>query len=195
MRQIQPRNNDSSRNYKEKKERDPRAIWLALDEAALLSIPTLTRMWALKGIQPIIPMHFGKKERKTLFGAVNLKTGNLVGQVVDMGNAQTFQEFLDCIRARYQRGHLAIILDNVRFHHAKVIAAYLKHYPRISFLFLPPYYPNLNPQEMVWQIMRRSVTHCMYYQTFTHEVAAARRFFKNTCIEIKNNPTSLIVRR
>ena len=166
-----------------------------MDEAALLSMPTMTRMWALKGNQPMIPMRFGKKERKTLFGAVNLKRGNLIGQIADTGNAATFQKFLDAIRARYPRGHIVIILDNVRFHHAKIIHAYLKHHPRISFLFLPPYYPSMNPQEMVWQIMRRTVTHCTYYPTFAREVHAARRFFRNHIIEIKNNPTSLIVRK
>ena len=140
-------------------------------------------------------MHFGRKERKTLFGAVNLKTGNLTGQIADTGNAATFQKFLDAVRARYPRGHIVVILDNVRFHHARAIQKYLKRYQRITFLFLPPYYPNLNPQEMVWQIMRRDVTHSVYYPTFAQEVVAARRFFRNRIIEIKNNPTSLIVRR
>jgi putative transposase len=166
-----------------------------MDEAALLSIPTLTRMWALKGVQPIVPQRYGTQERKTLFGAVNLKTGNLVGHIADTGNAKTFQRFLEAVRRRYPRGRVVIILDNVRFHHAKVIARYLEGYPRISFLFLPPYHPQLNPQEMVWQIMRRNVTHCAYYATFAKEVAAAKRFFKNTIVEIKNSPTSLIVRK
>ena len=165
-----------------------------MDEAALLSMPTLTRMWALKGKQPMIPMYFGKRERKTLFGAVNLTKGNLTGQIADTGNATTFQEFLDAVRARYPRGRIILILDNVRFHHAKTIQTYLHRHKRITFLFLPPYYPKLNPQEMVWQIMRRDVTHCAYYPTFMKEVQAAKQFFRNRVIEIKNNPTSLIVR-
>lgn len=172
----------------------PHALWLAMDEAALLSIPTLTRMWALKGRQPIIPQRCGKRERKTLFGAVNLKNGRLLGQIADTGNARTFQRFLEVIYRRYPRGQVVIILDNIRFHHTKIIVRYLKSHPRISFLFLPPYHPRLNPQEMVWQIMRRNVTHCAYYTTFAKELIAAKRFFKNTIIEIKNSPTSLIVR-
>lgn len=171
------------------------AIWLAMDEAALLSIPTLTRMWALKGIQPIIPQRYGKQERKTLFGAVNLANGKLLGQIADTGNAKTFQRFLQTIRRQYPRGRVVIILDNVRFHHAKIIQCYLENYPRISFLFLPPYHPQLNPQEMVWQIMRRSVTHCTYYETFGEEIAAAKQFFKKAIVEIKNSPTSLILRK
>lgn len=166
-----------------------------MDEAALLSVPTLTRMWALKGIQPVIPQRYGTRERKTLFGAVNLTNGRLLGQIADTGNAKTFQIFLEGIRKQYPRGPVVIILDNVRFHHARVIVRYLRGYPRISFLFLPPYHPQLNPQEMVWQIMRRRVTHCMYYATFAKEVAAAKQFFKNTIVEVKNSLTSFIIRK
>lgn len=165
-----------------------------MDEAALLSVPTITRQWALKGSQPIIPMRFAAKERKTLFGAVNLKNGRLSGQIADTGNAATFRIFLGAIRAQYRKGVIVIILDNVRFHHAKAIGKYLKRYPRMEFLFLPPYHPKLNPQEMVWQILRRNVTHNTYYPTFAKEVAAAKRFFRKTIIEIKNAPPSLIVR-
>lgn len=172
----------------------PDAVFLAEDEAALLSVPTITRMWALKGIQPIIPVRFGIKERRTLFGAVNLKNGILTGDIAATGNTVTFQTFLSAIRKRYPRGHIIMILDNVRFHHAKAIQKNLNRYPRLSFLFLPPYYPKLNPQEMVWQILRRNVTHNTYYPTFTKEIAAAKRFFKNAIIDIKNTPTSLIIR-
>lgn len=151
-------------------------------------------MWAIKGVQPIIPMRFGTRERRTLFGAINLKSGVLTGQISDTGNTETFRSFLATIRNHYPRGPIIMILDNVRFHHAKTIRKHLKRYPRLSFLFLPPYHPKLNPQEMVWQILRRNVTHNTYYPTFAKEVAAAKRFFKKTIIDIKNSPTSLIVR-
>ena len=151
-------------------------------------------MWALKGAQPIIPMRFGTKERRTLFGAVNLRNGILTGHIAYTGNTQTFRTFLSTIRHRYPRGPVIMILDNVRFHHAKAIQKYIRRYPRLSFLFLPPYYPKLNPQEMVWQILRRNVTHNTYYPTFAKEVTAAKRFFKNAVVAIKNSPASLIVR-
>lgn len=185
----------SYRNYAEKKEEYPDATFLAEDEAVLLSVPTITRMWALKGTQPIIPTRFGTKERRTLFGAVNLRNGILTGHIADTGNKETFRTFLSVIRKSYPRGPIIMILDNVRFHHAKTIQKHLKQYPRLSFLFLPPYYPKLNPQEMVWQILRRNVTHNTYYPTFAKEVAAAKRFFKNAVIDIKNSSTSLIIRK
>lgn len=153
-------------------------------------------MWAKKGEQPAIPMQFsGRPERRTLFGAVNLKNGKLFGQISARGNTTTFREFLELILLQNPRGTITLILDNVRFHHAKALRAFRTTHPRLRFLFLPPYQPQLNPQEMVWQIMRRTVTHNRYYQTFAAEQRAAQRFFKEQTIKFLNSPTSLIIRR
>ena len=34
---------------------------------------------------------------------------------------------------------------------------------KMSFIFLPPYSPDLNPIEQVWGITRREVTHNTYF--------------------------------
>lgn len=137
----------------------------------------------------------GRPERRTLFGAVNLKNGKLFGQIAERGNTATFREFLQYIVWRNPRGAIILILDNVRFHRAKALRAFRTAHPRLRFLFLPPYQPKLNPQEMVWQIMRRTVTHNRYYQTFAAEQRAAQRFFKEQTIKFLNTPTSLIIRK
>ena len=153
-------------------------------------------MWATRGRQPVIPMKFsGRPERKTLFGAVNLKTGKLFGQIAERGNTATFRQFLEIILHRNPRGEIVLILDNVRFHHAKALRAFRTLHPRLHFLFLPPYQPKLNPQEMVWQIMRRNVTHNRYYKTFAAEQRAARKFFKEQRIKFLHTATSLIIRK
>jgi putative transposase len=153
-------------------------------------------MWAKKGKQPVIPMKFsGRPERRTLFGAVNLKTGKLLGQIAERGNTETFRAFLKIILRRNPRGPIILILDNIRFHHAKALRAWRQSRPRLRFLFLPPYQPKLNPQEMVWQIMRRNVTHNRYYRTFAAEQRAAQKFFKEQTIKFLRTPASLIIRK
>lgn len=153
-------------------------------------------MWAKVGIQPNIPLQFtGRPERRTLFGAVNLKTGALLGHIAERGNTATFSDFLEIIIGRYPRGTIVLILDNVRFHHAKALNALRQKHHRLRFLFLPPYQPMLNPQEMVWQIMRRQVTHNRYYKTFAAEQRAARKFFKEQTIKFLHTPTSLIIKK
>jgi len=153
-------------------------------------------MWAKKGEQPLIPMQWsGRPERRTLFGAVNLKNGKLFGQITTRGNTATFREFLEILLRRNPHGAVVLILDNVRFHRAKALRAFHKRHPRLRFLFLPPYQPQLNPQEMVWQIMRRTVTHNRYYKTFAAEQRAAQRFFKERTVKLFNTSTSLIIRK
>lgn len=137
----------------------------------------------------------GRPERRTLFGAVNLKSGRLLGHIAERGNTATFREFLEIILRRYPRGTIVLLLDNVRFHHAKALKTFRRKYLRLKFLFLPPYQPMLNPQEMVWQILRRTVTHNRYYKTFAAEQRAARKFFKEQTIKFLHTPTSLIIRK
>ncbi len=137
----------------------------------------------------------GRPERRTLFGAVNLKNGKLIGQIAERGNTATFREFLKIVLHRNPHGEIVLILDNVPFHHAKALRAFRKSHPRLRFLFLPPYQPQLNPQEMVWQIMRRTVTHNRYYKTFAAEQRAAQRFFKEQTIKFLRTSTSLIIRK
>lgn len=154
------------------------------------------RMWAKRGEQPVIPMAWsGRPERRTLFGAVNLKTGKLLGQIAERGNTATFRKFLEGVLQRHSRGAIILILDNVRFHRAKALRAFLAKRQRLRFLFLPPYQPKLNPQEMVWQIMRRTVTHNRYYKTFAAQQRAARKFFKEQTVKFLNAPASLIIRK
>ncbi len=70
-----------------------------------------------------------------------------------------------------------MILDNVGFHRAnKINKEFLLRVPRLHFLFLPAYSPNLNPQEWVWKQMRREVTHDTFYDDFQDEINLAKRF-------------------
>ncbi len=152
---------------------------LAEDEAALISIPTLTRQWSLKGQQPKVLTDTARRQRVTLFGAVNLKDGKLLGAVAPTGNRVTFRAFLDQILAGYPDKRIILILDNVRFHHAKDIQAFLETEPRLEFIFLPAYSPELNPQEWVWRQLRQAVTYNATYAKFTDELKAVHDWLKS----------------
>ena len=57
-----------------------------------------------------------------------------------------------------------LITDNARWHHAKALAELLEeHKDKLTLWFLPPYSPELNPQERVWRHTRRKVTHNKYF--------------------------------
>jgi len=141
-------------------------------------VPTITRQWGVKGQQPRVLADTAHRERVTLFGAVNWKTGELTGAVADRGNRTTFRAFLDQILAAYPKQKILLILDNVRFHHAKDIQAFLEIEPRLDFIFLPAYSPELNPQEWVWRQLRQAVTYNATYAKFTDELKAVHDWLK-----------------
>jgi transposase len=53
----------------------------------------------------------------------------------------------------------ALILDNLRVHHAKLVKAWLaKHEDEIEVFYLPSYSPELNPDEMLNADLKQAVT-------------------------------------
>ena len=69
-----------------------------------------------------------------------------------------------------------MVLDNVRYHHARLLKPFLENNKnKIELIFLPPYSPDLNPVERVWWYMRKKITHNRYVDTLEMRV---REFWK-----------------
>jgi len=83
-------------------------------------------------------------------------------------------------------------VDNVRFHHAKLLKLFLINHPKLEIRYLPPYSPDLNPVERVWWYMRKSITHNRYLSSIKERIAKFWRLFsqalmpndflKNICV-------------
>ncbi len=59
-----------------------------------------------------------------------------------------------------------MVLDNARYHQAKIIQPWLElTKDLIELFFLPPYSPDLNAIEMLWKKTRRSVTHNRFFES------------------------------
>ena len=66
-----------------------------------------------------------------------------------------------------------MILDNARPHHAKMLKDWLhSNRHRIELMFLPPYCPDLNPIEGIWQDAKSQTTYNEFYEVFDHFQAA-----------------------
>ena len=97
------------------------------------------------------------------FGALNLKTGQLVTQEAPTFSAQTFGDFIRYLLQSTQ-GKIFLILDNARWHRSKELKEFFEtNRQRLEFIYLLPYSPELNPIERVWRITRRKVTHNRYF--------------------------------
>jgi transposase len=124
-------------------------------------------MWVPPEDKDPVLQHAPTRESIACFGAVALSSGKLVTALSPVFNALTFEAFLKLLLRHRARGkHMAIILDNAKYHHAILLKPLLYRYRRcLTLLFLPPYSPQLNPIERVWKLARQLCTHNRYFPT------------------------------
>lgn len=135
--------------------------------------------WAKRGKQPTSVCKQRKRERQTGFGSVNCKTGQITVSFADRGNQHTFKKHLKKVLRDYPLApKIIVVLDNVRYHHAKKLSRWLAT-TRIELVFLPPYSPDLNPVERVWWYMRKKITHNRYLESLKERKAAFWRMFSH----------------
>jgi transposase len=157
-------------------------VFLFQDEISLSNTATLSYAWSAKGEQPKVQQKQSKRERLTLFGSVNPISGECIVQQAERGNAITFKKYLKKVLNTYKNsnGKIYMILDNVRFHHAKILKPFLqKHKDKLELIFLPAYSPDLNPIERVWWYMRKKITHNRYIKTMKERMAAFWKMFSH----------------
>lgn len=98
-------------------------------------------------------------------------------------SSDTFQLYLDLFAEQNPSEFKIIVLDNGAFHKAKK----LKIPKNMAILFLPPYSPELNPAEKVWQHIKRKFTN-QYFK----DLNQISDFFKTTLSVIsKENVKSI----
>jgi transposase len=122
-------------------------------------------MWVPPEETDPVVLHAPTRKSVALFGAVNLKGGQMISHFNDLFDAQSFLAFLQSLLRRRGRGKkMILITDNARYHHAAALKDWLyAHRASLELLFLPPYSPELNPIERVWKLLRRLCTHNEYF--------------------------------
>lgn len=121
-----------------------------VDEAAFQPTPVVVATWAPRGERPVMRDKQGNREKVSAISAVThtkklyfrLKTEEAI-------NAEDVQAFVRLL-LRHTRGRLAIIWDNAKQHHAKIVTAMTAKHSRLRIEFLPGYSPDFNPDEGVW---------------------------------------------
>jgi transposase len=84
----------------------------------------------------------------------------------DQCNAQAFLQFLQYTLDQYPDQHVVMVLDNAKIHHAKVLQPFLQEREeQLTFVFLPPYSPNLNLVERIWGWLKESVIANWFHPT------------------------------
>jgi transposase len=118
------------------------------DKALVLCTDEKSQIQALDRTQPLLPMRPGQAERRThdyrrygttsLFAALDVKTGRVIGECHRRHRAREFRQFLQTIdRAVPVRLDVHLILDNYGTHKTPAIHRWLLRHPRFHLHFTP----------------------------------------------------------
>jgi hypothetical protein len=123
------------------------------DEARVGQQGTLTLLRAERGSRPCAPRDC-RYDWAYIFGAVCPARGTGAALVLPYANAEAMTLHLAEISRHVAHGaHAIITMDGAGWHKE---GGRLKVPDNISLLPLPPYSPELNPQENVWQYLRQN---------------------------------------
>jgi transposase len=133
------------------KVRDVVGLYMSPPEKAIvLSVDEKSQVQALDRTQPLLPMTPGQAERGThdyvrngttsLFAALNVATGRVIGKCYRRHRQQEFLKFLNEIDARVEREpgvEIHIILDNYGTHKTAAVKRWFERHPEYHLHFTP----------------------------------------------------------
>jgi len=124
------------------------------DEARFGRIADVRRCWAPKPIRPLCQGML-THEYTYAFGAVDACTGELDSLILPHVNTECMQLFLNEVSKGHPNEHIVMVIDGAGWHRSSTLQA-----PNnIYLLKLPPYAPELNPIEHVWDELREKFFH------------------------------------
>jgi transposase len=130
------------------------AVVLAEDETHVNLLPWVRSTWVAHGTRQQV-MTPGTNRRRTIFGAIDLASGQWFYQVTRKAISATFTAFCEQLLAAYPTAPVvAVVCDNVIIHHSKLVQRWLASHPRLRVLHGARYSPHDNPTERVWAALK-----------------------------------------
>jgi len=124
-----------------------------LDEAGFQSDPVLGRTYGLKGQTPVVKTS-GQRQSLNVISAVNARGQFWAVTYTGKLDAAAFVVFLENFM-QGRKGKVFLVVDGHPAHKANLVKAYVQNLQgRLELHFLPPYAPDLNPDEFVWSHMK-----------------------------------------
>jgi transposase len=129
------------------------------DEVDIHLNPKIGLDWMGYGQQKEV-MTPGKNQKRYLAGALDVRSGVLHWVESERKTSDLFLALLDKLLVTYAQAKVIhLILDNYRIHSSQIVAVALAGYgSRIRLHFLPPYCPDHNKIERIWQDLHANVT-------------------------------------
>jgi transposase len=148
------------------------------DESRFGLLPIPRRRITSNGVKPLGAVQYCF-ENFYVYGAVEPTTGESFFLELPQLNTTNFQIFLDEFADHYQGTVNIVLLDNGSCHKAKSLVIP----DHVVCVFLPPYSPELNPIERLWQDIKAQLAWVLAatIEAWEHQVETIiRRYSKAT---------------
>lgn len=119
------------------------------DEAGFGRINKPKYCWCKKGFRPSVPCHH-IREYQYAYGAVEPMTGENFFLIMPYCNTECMNLFLQELSKAYSQDVIILVCDGARWHKSNS----LKIPENIALAFIPPYTPEMNPIEQIWEEIR-----------------------------------------
>ena len=142
-------------------------IWFQ-DEARIGQKNGLVYQWARRGSRPRQPQD-QRYVSAYIFAAVCPARAEGTALVLPRADTEAMQLHLEEIsRTVVPDAHGVVVMDKASWHTTPA----LKVPANLSILYLPPYSPELNPQENIWQYLRQTYLSNRLFETYEDIVDA-----------------------
>lgn len=128
-----------------------------IDESGYSLKPSVSRTWALKGTVPDIYHSGGGWQKLSVISGIAVRVEypklntklffrTYPGQTIAHSEVAAFLRQI----SNQIIGHIIIVLDNLKSHRSHEVKEFVKRIGRMDLEYLPPYSPDMNPDEGVW---------------------------------------------
>lgn len=156
---------------------------LYIDESACYLLPLLAHTWAPCGQTPVVVEQAGRAHL-SLIAAIAPNGRLYVGGQDQPFSGEDIVWFLNKLCSRYRKRDLLVIWDGASIHRSEAVKAFLRAKPgRIYLERLPAYSPELNPVELLWSHLKRSLKNQVF---LTLEELTTAVLEKVKCLEKKS---------
>lgn len=160
--------------------KEENAVLLTEDEMVLTTETTIQKVWLPAGEFPKIICTTGGRKRRSVYGFLNMKTGEEHAFKTEFQNMYQTKDILEEIRNIYPKQKIVLFWDNAGWHRGSVVQDWIRNDGNIEIIHFPRYAPEENPQEHVWKSGREAVTHNEYIENIDVATDKLVKYFKRT---------------
>jgi len=124
------------------------------DEARFGRINDVRRCWAPRPMRPVCKAML-THEYTYAYAALEPASGRMDSLILPQVNTHCMQIFLDTVAARHGGENIVMVLDGAGWHCSGALIVPVN----MRLLPLPPYAPELNPVEHIWDELREKCFH------------------------------------